>query len=233
MLSLAKRKLTEVMDALRPAIRGGIPVVGLEPSCVSVFRDELRNLFPDDEDAERLATQTKTFGELLTATPAWTPPRLERKALLHMHCHERSVLSPDTQEGLLTAMGLELIKNPAGCCGVAGAFGYEDNHYEVSMRIGEHDLLPLVRRQGPETLLISDGFSCRYQIEHGAGRWAMHPAEVILMARQMEGRLPAHVPERHYREAAAEFDVRDAMTVSALACSALLLWAGAQAVRRL
>jgi FAD/FMN-containing dehydrogenase/Fe-S oxidoreductase len=222
MMDLAKRKLREAMDVLRPAARAGIPVVGLEPSCVSVFRDEMLNLFPHDEDARRIAQQTKTLSELLMATDGWTPPKLERKALVHMHCHERSVLSPETEQKLLEQMGLDLIKNPAGCCGVAGAFGYETNHYDIAMNIGEHDLLPLVRKQGRETLMISDGFSCRYQMKHGAGRWAMHPAEVILMARQMQGRVPKEVPEDRYLEPGARPGLRDAATLGAAAAGIAL-----------
>ena len=222
MMDLAKRKLLEAMDVLRPDARAGIPVVGLEPSCVSVFCDEMLNLFPHDEDARRIAQQTKTLSELLMTTDGWTPPKLERKALLHMHCHERSVLSPETEQKLLEQMGLDLIKNPAGCCGVAGAFGYEANHYDVAMNIGEHDLLPLVRKQGDDTLMISDGFSCRYQMKHGAGRWAMHPAEVILMARQMQGRVPREVPEDRYLEPGAKPGLRDAATLGAAAAGVAL-----------
>jgi len=233
LLDLAKVKLRQAMRVLAPAIRAGTPIVGLEPSCVSVFRDELLNLFPHDTDAQRFASQTRTLAELLMATDDWTPPKLPRKALVHLHCHQRAVLSPETEEKLLTDMGLDLVRNPAGCCGVAGAFGYEANHYDVSMAIGEHDLLPLVRKQGGDTLVISDGFSCRYQMQHGAGRWAMHPAEVLLMARQMRGELPRQVPERRYLEPAARFGARDAITVGALAGFAVAIWAGAAAARRL
>jgi hypothetical protein len=105
---------------------------------------------------------------------------------------------------------------------VAGAFGYEENHYDVAMKIGEHDLLPLVRKHGPETLMISDGFSCRFQMKHGAGRWAMHPAEVILMARQMQGRVPRDVPEARYLEPGAKPGLRDAATLGALAAGVAL-----------
>ncbi|HEY6433312.1 MAG TPA: FAD-linked oxidase C-terminal domain-containing protein [Acetobacteraceae bacterium] len=233
MLDLAKQKLREAMDVLRPAARAGIPIVGLEPSCVSVFRDEMLNLFPHDEDAQRLASQVKTFAELLQATDGWKPPKLHRKALVHMHCHQRAVLSPEAEEAVLKDMGLELIKNPAGCCGVAGAFGYETNHYDVAMRIGEHDLLPLARKQGRDTLLISDGFSCRYQLQHGAGRWAMHPAEVILLARQMHGELPEQVPERTYLEPPARPGLKDAATIGVvLATIGLVAGAGLLAKRR-
>ena len=204
MLDQAKRLLRQSIAALRPAVRAGIPVVGLEPSCVSVFRDEMLNLLPHDEDAQRLARQTKTLAELLGQTEGWTPPRLARKALVHLHCHQRTVLNRDAEETILRRMGLELLDNNAGCCGVAGAFGYEEGHYDVAMKIGEQELLPAVRKLPQDALLISDGFSCRFQAEHGAGRWAMHPAEVILMARQMAGKVPEKVPERRYMDPPAK-----------------------------
>ena len=145
MLDLARRKLVQIIDALRPAIRAGVPVVGLEPSCLSVFRDELRNMLPDDEDAQRLAGQTKTLSELLLATDRWEAPRLEAKALVQTHCHHRAVLDADTEQRMFAAMGLDLQPNPAGCCGHAGSFGYEADHYPVSMTIAEQSLLPAIR----------------------------------------------------------------------------------------
>jgi FAD/FMN-containing dehydrogenase/Fe-S oxidoreductase len=235
MMELAKQKLLEAMEVLRPAAEAGVPIVGLEPSCVSVFRDEMLNLFPHSEDAQRLASQFKTFGELLHETAEWKPPKLERKALVHLHCHQRTVLSPQAEESVLRRIGLELIKNPAGCCGVAGAFGYETSHYDVSMNIGEHDLLPLVRRQERETLMISDGFSCRFQMKHGAGRWALHPAEAILLAREMRGAAPVEDMETRYLEPGATPGARDAVAAGVVAgMVALAVWlatAGYRAAR--
>jgi len=182
MLDLAKKQLNEILAALRPAIRAGIPVVGVEPSCVSVFRDEMPNLLAGDADAERLARQTKTLCELLVETPGWRPPRLARPALLHLHCHSKSVLAADAERKILTEMGLALHQPPVGCCGQAGSFGYEAEHYPVSMQIAEQVLLPAVRRSGADALVVSDGFSCRQQIRDGTGRRAFHPAEVIAHA---------------------------------------------------
>jgi Fe-S oxidoreductase len=232
MLDLAKRKLAEAMKALAPAIEAGVPVIGLEPSCVSVFRDELLNLFPHDTDASRLASQVKTLGEVLAATPGWQPPRLRRRALVHLHCHQRAVLSPETEEHLLKKMGLDLVENPAGCCGVAGAFGYERGHYDIAMKIGERDLLPLVRREPHDTLMISDGFSCRYQMKHGAGRWALHPAEVILMALHQQGSSPEHSTCEEGPEPGARVGWREAKTIGAVAVAGLALWAGMRSARR-
>jgi Fe-S oxidoreductase len=231
MLDLAKRKLREAMAALRPAIRAGVPIVGLEPSCVSVFRDELRNLFPHDVDASRLASQVKTLSELLIATKDWRAPPLRRRALAHLHCHARAVLSPDSDIKLFELMGLDLVKNPAGCCGVAGAFGYETEHYEVAMKIGEHDLLPLARRQDRETLIISDGFSCRYQMMHGAQRWPLHPAEVIQMAQKRSGAADRlDIPDAPAQGAKPGW--RDAWTLGLLATAGAAIWVGARLARR-
>jgi Fe-S oxidoreductase len=119
--------------------------------------------------------------ELLVETPGWRPPKLHRKAVLQLHCHSKSVLQADAERKILGEMGLELEQPPVGCCGHAGSFGYEAEHYPVSMQIAEQVLLPAVRKAEPETLVISDGFSCRQQINDGAGRWALHPAEVIAL----------------------------------------------------
>jgi Fe-S oxidoreductase len=226
MLDLARSKLRQIIDALHPEIRAGIPLVGLEPSCVSVFRDEMANLLAGDPDAEQLARQTKTLGELLTETPGWSPPKLDRKALLHMHCHHKSVLNADTERDMLQRMGLELEMPKVGCCGQAGSFGYEPHHYDISMKIAEQVLLPAVRKARPDTLVIADGFSCRDQIRHGTDRWAMHPAEVLAMALESHGSLPREVPERKYLEAPARPDARQAAIAgSFMAAAGLLLWA--------
>jgi Fe-S oxidoreductase len=206
MLDLAKRKLRQTIDALRPAIRAGVPVVGLEPSCVSVFRDELRNLMPGDEDAQRLASQTMLLSEFLMRDPGWKPPQLERKALVHMHCHHRSVLDDKAQEKMLAAMGLDVSTPKVGCCGQAGSFGYERDHYDVAMAVGEQDFLPAVRDAAPSTLIIADGFSCREQIAHGTDRWALHPAEVLALAARSSQALPVHLPAKLYREQPAQLD---------------------------
>ncbi len=208
MLDLARKKLLETLDVLRPAIRAGVPVVGVEPSCVSVFREEMPNLLAGDADAERLAKQSRTLCELLAETPHWRPPTLKRRAVLHMHCHTKSVLGGEAQRKILTKMGLELEQPAAGCCGHAGSFGYEAEHYPVSIEIAEQVLLPKVRRTDCETIVIADGFSCRQQIRDGAQRWAMHPAEVIALAlgAQKEA-IPKVIPERRYLEEPARLNM--------------------------
>jgi FAD/FMN-containing dehydrogenase/Fe-S oxidoreductase len=228
MLDLAKRQLHRTIDVLRPALREGIPVVGLEPSCVSVFRDEMVNLLPADEDARRLAGQTKMLGEFLVAHKGWQPPRLDRQAFVHMHCHHRAVLNAESERQLLQAMGLELLPMSSGCCGHAGSFGYEAGHYDLSMQIAELNVLPAARRAPRDTLVIAEGFSCREQIRHGAGRWPMHPAEVMALAIQNRAALAADAPERHYLEPAAKPGIGAAALGVGLLAAAFLLWSNAR-----
>jgi FAD/FMN-containing dehydrogenase/Fe-S oxidoreductase len=182
MLDLARRQLLRILDVLRPRIRQGVPVVGIEPSCVAVFRDELTALFPDDEDARRLADQTFLLSEFLVEEiDGWSPPTLPREALVHMHCHHRAVLGTAAEEEALARLGLDFRVLESGCCGLAGSFGFERDKYDLSMAVGERALLPAVRA-APDALVITDGFSCRTQIDHGTGRRALHLAEVIAMA---------------------------------------------------
>jgi len=181
MLGLAQRWLRRILDTLRPEIEAGVPIVVLEPSCAAVFRDELLGLFPDDLDARRLSSQTYVLSELLDSV-GYRPPRLARSALVQGHCHHRSVLRFDAEKSMLDRLGLDCHILDAGCCGMAGAFGFERAHYDVSMRIGELAVLPAVRAAGPDTLIVADGFSCREQIEQATGRETHHLAEILEMA---------------------------------------------------
>jgi FAD/FMN-containing dehydrogenase/Fe-S oxidoreductase len=184
MLTLAKRQLRQILDALRPELQRGTPVVALEPSCGAVFRDELVELFPDDEDAKRLDRLTCSIGEFLEReAPDWKPPPLDRRALLHLHCHQRATSDTECDKRVLGRLGLKLEVLDAGCCGLAGSFGYEAGEpYDVSMKAGERVLLPAVRDAAADALVITDGFSCRSQIEHGADRGALHLAQVAQLA---------------------------------------------------
>jgi FAD/FMN-containing dehydrogenase/Fe-S oxidoreductase len=201
MLRLARRLLRRALAGLREEIRSGVPVVALEPSCGAVFRNELANMLPDDEDAKRLARQTFTLGEFLAErATGWEMPSLERKALVHFHCHQRATSDTDCDRAVLDRLGLDYEVLDDGCCGLAGSFGYErGERYEVSIKAGERTLLPAVRAASPHTLLMTDGFSCRSQIEHGSERSALHLAQVIQMAMREgpNGPTAAH-PERRY-----------------------------------
>ncbi|HEY4101006.1 MAG TPA: FAD-linked oxidase C-terminal domain-containing protein [Gemmatimonadales bacterium] len=184
MLPLARKFLLKTLDALRPQIRDGIPVVGLEPSCVSVFRDELGNMLPHDEDAKRLGRQTLMLSEFLQdEAPDFNIPALQRKAIVQGHCHHKAVLRFDAEEALLKRSGLDHTVLDSGCCGMAGAFGFERGaHHDVSIACGERVLLPAVRAAGADTLIVADGFSCREQISQTTGRRALHIAELLKMA---------------------------------------------------
>ncbi|AXA37179.1 MAG: FAD-binding oxidoreductase [Candidatus Hydrogenedentota bacterium] len=182
MLRLAKRVLQRIMTNLREEIEAGLPIVVLEPSCASVFRDELPALFPQNPLAQKLSEQVFLLAEFLAKfSPDWQPPAIRRKAVFHGHCHHKAVmqLSYDTQ--LLERMGIEYVAPEASCCGMAGAFGFKKATYEISMKIAERALLPAVRAARPEDLIIMDGFSCREQIRQATGRLPMHLAEVIEM----------------------------------------------------
>jgi FAD/FMN-containing dehydrogenase/Fe-S oxidoreductase len=182
-LGQAKRLLTTAIRELRAEIRAGTPVVGLEPSCVSVFRDEAPNLLHGDADAHRLADQTSTLTEYLATLDGYRPPQLEGHALVHGHCHHRSVLDFDSELAVLRATGLHVEAPDSGCCGMAGAFGFErGEHYDVSMAAGERVLLPAVRDADPATFVVTGGFSCREQIEQGTARGVLHPAELLAIA---------------------------------------------------
>jgi FAD/FMN-containing dehydrogenase/Fe-S oxidoreductase len=183
LLDRAKQYLQTILTALADAIDAGIPIVVLEPSCASVFRDELRNLFPNDRRAERLRAQTFLLSEFLESRgKAYEPPRLARKVLLHGHCHHKSIMKLGPEEALLRRMGSELQMPDAGCCGMAGAFGFEADKYSVSQAVGERVLLPAIRQTSQDTLIVSDGFSCREQIRQATGRDAIHLAEALDMA---------------------------------------------------
>ncbi len=183
MLKTAKVLLREVLDALRPEIEASTPVVGLEPSCVAVFRDEMRNLFSMDEDAKRLTAQTFLLSEFLEKkAPAFKIPKLRRKALVHGHCHHQHVMKFKDENSVLTKLGLDYELLDSGCCGMAGSFGFEAEHYDVSVAVGERVLLPKVRQADDDTLIIADGFSCREQIADLTDRGALHLAQVLQMA---------------------------------------------------
>src|SRR5262249_34944017 len=142
MLDTAGRLLRQILDALRPQIRAGVPVVGLEPSCLAVFRDELVNLFPHDEDAKRLRQQAFLLSEFLEQkAPDFRPPPLRRRAVVHGHCHHKAIMGMTAEEDVLKKLGLDVEVLDSGCCGMAGSFGFEREHYPVSVAVGELVLL--------------------------------------------------------------------------------------------
>ena len=182
-LGLARRYLRRTLAVLREEIRTGVPVVGVEPSCVAVFRDELVKMLPNDEDAKRLAKQTFHFAELLAREDGYEPPQLAGRALLHGHCHGRATNAFAPEQKLLERVGLHVDAPDSGCCGMAGAWGYEAGHFDVSRACAERVLLPAVRDAAPQTLLVASGFSCRSQVEQLAGPKPLHIAQVLRLAR--------------------------------------------------
>jgi FAD/FMN-containing dehydrogenase/Fe-S oxidoreductase len=183
LLGAAKKYLQKLLHALEPYVNSGLPVIMLEPSCASVFRDELRGLFPHHGVAYRLRQQTFTLSSFLQSQNDYEPPRLPgRKVLLHGHCHHKAVLKFSDEEALLRRMGVELKSLDSGCCGMAGPFGFESANITISQALGERVLLPAVRASGPDTIVLTDGFSCREQIAQNTDREPLHIAEVLRMA---------------------------------------------------
>jgi Fe-S oxidoreductase len=183
LLDQAKHQLRRILEELRPQIRNDIPVVVLEPSCASVFCDELVNFFPEDEDALRLRSLTYTFSQFLRQkAPHLRIPGMRGRALLHGHCHQKALAPMTPEMKVLRSLGLNTVLLDSGCCGMAGPFGFEKEHYEVSVACGERALLPQVRQADEEAIIVADGFSCQQQIEQLTDRYALHVAQVVQMA---------------------------------------------------
>ncbi|MEV6811574.1 FAD-binding and (Fe-S)-binding domain-containing protein [Micromonospora sp. NPDC051296] len=181
-LGIAKRVLQRTVQVLRPHLRAGTRVVGLEPSCTAVFRSDAHDLFPGDDDVTRLREQTVTLAELLhDHSPGWQPPRIPSHALIQTHCHHHAILGTAADQAVLTAAGVRADFLDSGCCGLAGNFGFEQGHYEVSTACAERVLLPAVRDAADTDVILADGFSCRTQVEQSAsgGRSAIHLAELL------------------------------------------------------
>src|SRR5437588_3517630 len=195
MLDRAERYLRQILAALRDDIAAGVPVIVLEPSCAAVFRDEMPNLLPNDEDARRLSRQTLLLGEFLEQrAPQFQPPKLNRKALVHGHCHQKAVLNTDNEISTLKKLGLDCEVLESGCCGMAGSFGFEKEKYDVSVACGERVLLPAVREADAKTLIIANGFSCQEQIAQFTERRALHVAHVLYLALDQSS---GKEPDRH------------------------------------
>jgi FAD/FMN-containing dehydrogenase/Fe-S oxidoreductase len=182
-LGLAERYLRNCLKVLRPEIRAGTPIVGMEPSCLAVFKDELTGMLRHDDDAARLAQNAMHFAEFFERYRIPVPP-LERKALVWGHCHHKATAGMGSEHALLERMGLEVEPVSGGCCGLVGSWGFEAGHHEVSTQCGEQALLPAVREADEHTLVVANGFSCKTQIQQsGAERNALHLSQVMKMAR--------------------------------------------------
>ncbi|MFI6490054.1 FAD-binding and (Fe-S)-binding domain-containing protein [Streptomyces sp. NPDC050564] len=223
-LATAERVLRRTLDVLHPWLAAGTPIVGLEPSCTAVFRADAPELLPDDEDVQQLARQFRTFSEQILnhAPDGWRPRPLARPATVQTHCHQHAVMKDGADRELMKRAGIDAHVLDAGCCGLAGNFGFERGHHDLSMTVAEQGVLPAVREAAPSALVIADGFSCRTQIDQGGtGRRAVHLAEVLAMG--MDEHLPADYPEQLAdRPEASTLDSRllTASTAAVLAAAA-------------
>ncbi len=182
-LEEAKRHLRQVMRALTPYIERQIPIVLLEPSCWSVLRDEIHGLFPEREETRQIMENTFLLSEFLVDRANYRPPAMHRDALLHGHCHHKAITrGAEPERKLLEQMQLKVRVLADGCCGMAGAFGFEAGKFDISVKIGERVLLPAIRTALPTELIVADGFSCREQISQLTDRRALHTAEVLQLA---------------------------------------------------
>ncbi|MBV9573597.1 MAG: 4Fe-4S dicluster domain-containing protein, partial [Acidobacteriales bacterium] len=224
-LDRARRLLRNTLNHLRTAIDEGIPVVVLEPSCAAVFRDELLDLFPGDDRAQKLSRQTFVLSEFLEKEARhFVLPKLGLKAIVHGHCHHKAIMRMNDQEAILKRMELAYEMPATSCCGMAGSFGFERDKYEVSAAIGELELLPAVRRAPAESLIIADGFSCREQIAQGTARSTLHLAEVIQMGLAGELTGIAHPERRRVQERVSKIRRSMAYAGSTLAAAGALVW---------
>ncbi len=180
-LTEARRYLAAILRRLGPHIDAGLPFVVLEPSCASVFIEELQNFYPGNTRAQRLGKQVFLLSDFLAQhAPDYQPPQLPgREIVLHGHCHHKSVFNMTAEKKLLEATGACVDLLDSGCCGMAGPFGFEADKFEVSQALGNRVLLPAVRKAGKDTIIVTDGFSCREQVHQNTPRRARHFAEVL------------------------------------------------------
>jgi len=229
-LEMAKSYLRRNLTALAPHVRADTPIVVLEPSCCSVFRDEMRNLFPESAEAKQVADNTFTLSEFFEKKlPDYQPPTVNRSAIVQGHCHHKAVMRMKDENSLMTRAQLDHRVLESGCCGMAGAFGYERDKYEVSIACGERSLLPEVRKAPVSTIIMADGFSCKEQIAQQTNRHALHLAEVMrLSLGNGENKVPIMYPEEYFvrpREKAQKRSMVRAAVISGLATAVLsLIW---------
>jgi FAD/FMN-containing dehydrogenase/Fe-S oxidoreductase len=179
MISTAKKWLMQIIDEFREEIRQGTPLVGLEPSCVATFKEEIISLFPHDQDVMRLSCQTYMFSDFMVEkNPEYKLPEILKKAVVHVHCHHKSVLGINAEKELLSKLKLDFKILDSGCCGMAGPFGFEKEKYDLSVKVADRVLLPAIR-ESDDQLIIADGFSCKEQIRQLSHKQALHIAEVI------------------------------------------------------
>ncbi len=227
MLDRARAYLERVLDVLAPHLEAGHPIVVLEPSCASVFRDELVNLMPERADAKKLQERTMLLSELFAREAKdWKVPHLDGRAIVQGHCHHKSVLHFGAERDVLRGTGLDAEVLESGCCGMAGAFGFVTSTVDVAKACGERALLPRVREAARDTFVLADGFSCRQQIAQSTDRLGLHLAEVLAMG--LDGRRVAGEPPEAAIRRRRQRDVRLGMASAAVAIalvSSAVVWA--------
>jgi FAD/FMN-containing dehydrogenase/Fe-S oxidoreductase len=185
LLAAARRAAAATLDVLAPLARAGLPIVGLEPSSLLTLRDEYHYLLPGDSRVPLVAGMAQTFEEFVDLLSTENRLAVEfrsesKRLLLHGHCHQKALVGTGPARTILSLPpGYTVEEVDSGCCGMAGSFGYEAEHYEISMQMAERRLLPAVRQAADDTIIVAAGISCREQIAHGTGRLALHPAEVL------------------------------------------------------
>jgi Fe-S oxidoreductase len=191
-LDAARRRLRHTLDVLGPDLAKGTSIVGLEPSCTATLRSDLVELLPDDPRAVQLAGSILTLAEFLTGRAGWTPPSLAGvTALAQPHCHQHAVMGWQADADLLAGAGAA-VSSVGGCCGLAGNFGVERGHYEVSVAVAETALLPAVRAAAADVVVLADGFSCRTQLEQLTDRTGTHLAELLARHLPRSGAVSGH-----------------------------------------
>ncbi|MCV7101273.1 FAD-binding and (Fe-S)-binding domain-containing protein [Mycobacterium palustre] len=218
-LDAAERYLRHVLGRLHDEIRSGTPIVGMEPSCLAVFKDELKKLFPHDDDADRLARNSYHFAEFVASFDIDVPAVSGARALLWGHCHQRATGGVDADQKVLRQTGVDVVPVSSGCCGLAGSWGFEQGKYQLSLDCGEQALLPSIR-ENPGALVVANGFSCQTQIADSGSAKALHLGQVLAMANasaDIGSAAPPARPEPGRRTRAA----RIAIPVAALGAGAV------------
>lgn len=188
----ARRVLRRSLDTLQPWLAAGVPIVGLEPSCTALFRSDALQLLPDHPAARAAAAGFRTFAEVVAAAqPEWEPPTERLRALAQVHCHQHAELGFGADRRVLESLGVELEVLDAGCCGMAGSFGFERDHYDVSVRCADAGLLSAVRVADPAVTVLADGFSCRTQIRQLTSRQPVHLASLVARLLERRGSAPS------------------------------------------
>jgi Fe-S oxidoreductase len=180
----AKEQAKKNVEALYPFVKKGIPIIGLEPSCLLTFNDEYVDLLPDDPRVKQIAAKTMLIEEFLAGAAERGELKIKwkdekRKVLVHGHCYQKAITGTAALRKMLSLPGWEVNEINSGCCGMAGSFGYEAEHFDISMKIGGERLFPAVKNAETNTYVVASGMSCRHQIEHGTERKPLHPIELL------------------------------------------------------